>query len=212
MALEGYSAEAESGSSSSFLFIFLGVVALIVVAALFVADCRGEGKVVVAKREIPAFSRLGEDDLKTVSVDEQGREVGSDTVDDLVGKYTREPLAEGDELDGEDVFEGGPRGIGTVRLQLHPDQADALEFTAGGEVRLWLSPEEETGAGLVIGARLLEMPEVDSPADQTYVVGLSKRNAHRLVDRLGRSRLLIARPGGAVPPSKRPAKGAGGHG
>jgi SAF domain len=212
MALESYSVEAESGPSRSFFLTLVGVVGVIVVAALLVSHIRGEGEVVVAKREIPAFSRLDEDDLRTVSVDKQGREVSSATADELVDKYTREALAEGQELDGEDVIDGGPHGIGAVRIQLHPDQADALDLTAGEEVRLWLSPGEEAGVGLIISARLLEIPEVDSPADQTYVVGLSKRDAYRLIDRLGRSRLLITRPGAVVPSPKRPAKGAGGHG
>jgi hypothetical protein len=195
MTLENHGIETESGRSASFVFLVASVVGLIALGAFISWLIRGKGEVVAAKRDIPAFTLLSRADLEEKSVRKQGREIGPGSIDEFVGKYTGAALAQGDEVDGEGLIDAGPHGIGEVRIQVQPDQADALGFAVGEEVRLWLAPTKRVGAEIVLCARLLGIPEAASPAEQTYVVGLSKRNAHRLIDRLGRSRLLITHPG-----------------
>jgi hypothetical protein len=195
MALENHQIETEAGRSTSILFLLVGVVALIALGASLLWLSEGKGEVVVAKRDIPAFTLLTSEDLEQKSVRNQGRQLGPGSIDEFAGKYTVTALSQGDELDGDGLIEAEPGGIGEVRIQVHPDQADALGLTVGEEVRLWLAPTEEAGTGISLCARLLAAPEAASPGDQTYVVGLTKRNANRLIDRLGRSRLLITHSG-----------------
>lgn len=191
MVLESHHVDEEDGRSLSLFVVVLGAVVLIALGAVAASLVRGKAQIVVLSRDLPAFSRLSSADLTTKSVASEGRPDSTADVTALVGKYTGKPLSKGQEITSEDVIEGGAHGLGAVRFQLHPDQVDALGLTPGDEIRLWLAPSEERGKGIAICARLLAIPHADSAAEQTYVVGVSRVNAHRLIGRLGRSRLLV---------------------
>ena len=192
MSYQDHEVQTEGGMEFSLLAPVVTVITLIAIAAAGVFFLRGKVDVVVTSRAIPPFTRMTAEDFSPESRYSQGHELGGSSVGDFIGKYSSEELAEGQEVDPAAVFDA-TEGIGAVRFQLRPDRVEALDLVPGDRVRLWLSPTDEKGRPLALCARLLQIPESESAEEQTYVVGLSRRNAKRLVTRLGRSRLLMAR-------------------
>jgi hypothetical protein len=172
----------------SLMAVVLCLAALICIVALIAHYQRDEVKVTVAAREIPAFRRIDKSDLTTVSR-RQGD--AGPSVASLVGTLSMRALPAGEAVSSNDVIHLGEDRIGPVRFQLQPDRADALQLSPGDPVRLWLSPTDDAGAPLVLTGRLLQVPDAGADDQQTYVVGMTRGAAKKLVARLGRSQLLV---------------------
>jgi len=178
----------------SLLWLVLALVVAISLVALAATYLRGEVDIVVAKNPIPPFTEIETEDLETDSVAREGFDGSATRPADLAGKLTAVPVAAGERVERSDVL-ALPDPPGRFRFEIRPDASDALHLEPGEEVRLWLSPTDDAGRSAVICARLLAIPKSDSPEEQSYVVAVEARQARTLVERLGRSRLLLSRPG-----------------
>lgn len=184
-----------TGPRFSLLWPLLGVVVLIALSAVIATELRGSTGVVVAKHAIPPFTRLTPADLEAASVGSEGFAGSGASVAELEGKYTTGAIAGGERIEASDVLALRAGGAGRLRFQIQPDRTEALDLEPGELVRLWFSPSDEGGKPAAICALLLAVPDSDSAAEQTYVVGIGTAQAHTLIAHLGRSRLLLSRPG-----------------
>lgn len=185
----------------SLLWLLLGLVGLIALVAGIATEVRGSVDVVVAKRAIPPFTKLTPADLESDSVSSEGFAGSGASLEDLEGSYTTTAIAAGKRIESSDVLALPAGGAGRLRFQIQPNRVEALGLKPGEKVRLWFSPSDEGGEEAAICARLLAVPKSDSVAEQNYVIGVATAQAHTLVAHLGRSRLLLTRPGEAAPPA-----------
>ncbi|MFL5897493.1 MAG: SAF domain-containing protein [Solirubrobacterales bacterium] len=183
------------GSRLSLLWPLLAGVLAICLIALAAAAMRGSVSVVVARHSIQPFSRIKATDLKVSSVRAEGFQGSETSVHDLKGKLTTAGVASGERIEQADLLAVPAGGAGKLRFQVQPDHADALDLEPGETVRLWFSPTGKGGRGVGICALLLAVPDADSPSEQTYVVAVGRKQGQVLVTHLGRSRLLLSRPG-----------------
>jgi hypothetical protein len=190
-----HSVEETKGLRISLLWLLLGGAVAILLGALTAAALRGDVDVVVSKRAIPPFTKVAAADLEQRSVGGAGFGGSATKVADLAGKFTTEAVEAGARLEASDVLTLPGGRAPRFRFQIHPERAEALGFEPGEEVRLWFSPTEEGDGTARICARLLAVPDTDSAAEQTYIVAVGAKQARVLVAHLGRSRLLLSRPG-----------------
>ncbi|MEZ5078271.1 MAG: SAF domain-containing protein [Solirubrobacterales bacterium] len=180
------------------LFWYGTLVAILAAAALYVGlVVRGRTTVVVPVHDIAAFSRIEADDLSADSVLAQGSD-GSDfdSVADVEGRLARRDLGAGDAIAADDVTPPLGPDLGPVHLQLQAEPASALGLDPGDRVDLMLTPVQPGLEATKVGAVLLAAPAAqDGKGAESYVVALTPDAARRLLDGLGRSKLLIAAAG-----------------
>ncbi len=171
-------------------------VVVIALAGGIVATTRSHHdiQVAVTKRALPAYHRIGDKDLEVASVS-SGRlpEGGALGAANLLGRVTREAIAEGEPIGADSVTSKVSRSaFAGVTVELKPARSSAIGVKPGDQVELRLAPTAADAAlhGVTVPALLLNAGK-DGARPFTVVVPPDQADLDRLLNLAGRSDLFI---------------------
>lgn len=185
----------EPGGPRISLFAWAVLIAFVLAgaaAATFLV--RGRVEVVVPTKDIAAFQRITRADLEGRTVWKEGSN-GTDVrrPSELVGQVAVTDLASGEPVESADVISPPPSAPAhPVILEVTPGNASALDLEVGAPIVLNLTPMRRGVEPDSLTGWLAAIPEDGADTKQAYAVALAPAEAGRLLELLGRSRLLIS--------------------
>jgi hypothetical protein len=185
----------EPGGPRISLFVWAILVVILLGAAAAVGFfVGGRVEVVVPRKDIAAYHRITGADLEERTIWKEGSN-GTDVrrKSELVGHVALTDLPSGHPVESADAISPPASAPAhPVILEVTPGNASALDLEVGEPIVLNLSPKRRGVEPDSLPGWLVAIPDDGADAKQAYAVALAPAEARRLLELLGRSRLLIS--------------------
>jgi hypothetical protein len=172
-----------------------------VFAAIYVSA--GERVEVIAlARDVPMYSPIQEDDLRTVRVaaDPSVETIGADQIDDIVDRLAAVPLTEGSLLSGDQLFaeDVNPPTSGEeiVTGVVDNGQAGPSVLVPGRQIRVHITPEAQDEAPAAVDGEFYSVSEPDENTGERQIEFIvASRDAPLVSTAASEGRISLSLPG-----------------